>query len=355
MAFYNFQVLIEEEFSMCYTFGINYIIYLGVYMWRHLFAEQILKRGLSIDRKNILNIKIEKDITAKVLGSQEYNLFISGDFSNMECSCPCDGFYCKHLVALFSYLKDKQKRVFSNFWGSELCNKAFDIQVKKEAARSFDGKIKLYDKEFDRIKKENEKLKLELNKSIEKNNSLKTKIDNLKLKNDDLKSQISDLKLDIDGLKFSLNISKSNEASLNYKLKQYTQNDNTGKLIESFNNKNERSKESGISRVREKTPEEIEEQRQLALDRQTKAKLTSKQKKEFDREFSWIDKLNDSYYEYKPVDIGYIDSIYDELEFIREGCIDFKDSVLYGYFYYHMNTETEYFFNPNSDTYYCIK
>ena len=45
----------------------------------------------------------------------------------------------------------------------------------------------------------------------------------------------------------------------------------------------------------------------------------------------------------------------DALEFIREGCIDFKDSVLYGYFYYHMNTETEYFFNPNSDTYYCIK
>lgn len=324
-------------------------------MWRHLFSEPILKRGLSIDRKNILNIKIEKDITATILGTQEYKLFISEGFSSMKCSCPCDGFYCKHLVALFSYLKDKQKRVFSNFWGSELCNKAFDIQVKKESARVYDGKIKLYVKELDRIKNENEKLKLQLNKSNDKNNSLKIKIDNLKLKNDDLKNIINDLKLDIEGLKFNLNISKSNESSLNYKLKQYIQNDNSRKSMESSNRNIEFFKNSSQSRVREKTPEEIEEQRQLVLDRQTKSKLTSKQKKEFDREFSWIDKLNDLYYEYKPVDIGYIDSIYDELEFIREGSIDFKGTVLYGYFYYHMNTETEYFFNPNSDTYYCVK
>lgn len=298
-------------------------------MWRNLFENHILKKGVSIG-SNLINIEINKDITATFLGNQEYKLVISDDFSDMTCSCPCDGFYCKHLVALFSYLKDKQKRAFNRFWGSHLFNKAFDIKVKKEATRIYEEKNKLLNKQFENLKKENENLNLQLSKNVEKYKKIK-------LQNEEQNNQIKNLNVFIDKLKLDLKISKSNETDLNYKLNYY---------IQYFKSKGEIV--SPIYQSRDYPIDDVKNVSHIDFEKQVNENLSVQQNKN-------IDKLNEIYSDYELADIGYVDSIQEELKFLREGAITFNGKILFGSFYYHIETETEYFYNPNTDIYYYKK
>lgn len=287
-------------------------------MWRNLFENKILNRGVSIEG-NLKNIEIDKDIKATYSGEQDYKLVIYDDFSDMKCSCPCEGFYCKHLVALFSYLKDKKKRAFNKFWGSHLFNKAFDMKVKKESTRIYEEKNKLLNKQFDKLKSENEYLNLKLNNSAER-------LKKLKSQNEEQNSQIKNLNLFIDKLKLDLKISRSNETDLNYKLNYY---------IQYFKSKGEI-----VSPIYD-----IKNTKNADLEKQSKENLSCQQNIN-------IDKLNELYSDYKIEDIGYIDSIEEELKFLREGAIIFRGKVLFGSFYYHEEAEVEYFYSPKTDTYY---
>ncbi len=112
-------------------------------MWRNLFLGHILKRGYEIDKKNIKDINLGNDITATILGSKEYKLLIANNFSYKECSCPCESYYCKHLVALFLYLENNYKDILNKLYDSNLLDEAIDNKIKNEINKLI--------REYDRI------------------------------------------------------------------------------------------------------------------------------------------------------------------------------------------------------------
>lgn len=81
-------------------------------MWRDLFDAKILARGFSyFTSGRVDNFKLNnKEITANIIGSKIYNVYINlNEFDQIEeCYCDCphflEGNYCKHLVAsLYKY------------------------------------------------------------------------------------------------------------------------------------------------------------------------------------------------------------------------------------------------------------
>lgn len=81
-------------------------------MWKKLFSNIILERGFDYFQDDkIVNIKIEDEqIFASVLGSEEYDVYIKTNYTeivNMDCSCPFfrKGYTCKHIAAVLYYLE----------------------------------------------------------------------------------------------------------------------------------------------------------------------------------------------------------------------------------------------------------
>lgn len=88
-----------------------------------LFWGHILEKGRKIDKNFISNISIgDIEISADVQGHELYHVSINRDFSDMRCTCPCSGFYCKHLAAFIIALSDRPdaEAIFSNYKGSKL-------------------------------------------------------------------------------------------------------------------------------------------------------------------------------------------------------------------------------------------
>lgn len=301
-------------------------------MWRNLFLGHILKRGYEIDKNNIKNINLGNDITATILGSKEYNLLIANKFSYMECSCPCEGYYCKHLAALFLYLEDNYKDILNKLYDSNLLDEAIDNKIKNEnnkLIREYDRIIKKYTVKINLLSGEKRQIKNFLNENIKENKKLESIINEQKLQIDNLNLKINNSNLKIKNLEKNLedNLSKSKkvEKKLTLRLNYYIEKE-------------------------EKEVAEKERQKQI-LDK----KRSNKIKKTLDKEFAWINKLEEDYYNYHIVEENFIDNIYDELTFVREGSIVFDKETINGYFYYHMNTDVEYFYSPARDTYYTRK
>ena len=84
-------------------------------MWKHLFQEHILGRGIDCFIKNLVENVYIKDniIEATVYGSEEYKVEIikeDEEVIDLSCSCPYAdaGNNCKHMAAVLFYLEDKE-------------------------------------------------------------------------------------------------------------------------------------------------------------------------------------------------------------------------------------------------------
>ena len=62
--------------------------------WMDLFWDAILGRGMKITFDKITSIEQNADaIVATVVGTEPYTVTIKKDFSEMSCTCPCEGYY----------------------------------------------------------------------------------------------------------------------------------------------------------------------------------------------------------------------------------------------------------------------
>lgn len=84
-------------------------------MWKHLFQEHILGRGIDYFIKNLVENVYIKDniIEATVYGSEEYKVEVikeDEEVIDLSCSCPYAdaGNNCKHMAAVLFYLEDKE-------------------------------------------------------------------------------------------------------------------------------------------------------------------------------------------------------------------------------------------------------
>ena len=84
-------------------------------MWKHLFQEHILGRGLDYFINNLVENVYARDniIEATVYGTEEYKVKIvkeDEDIIDLSCNCPYAdaGNNCKHMAAILFYLEDKE-------------------------------------------------------------------------------------------------------------------------------------------------------------------------------------------------------------------------------------------------------
>ena len=85
-------------------------------MWKHLFQDHILGRGLDYFINDLVENVYAKEnmIEATVYGTKEYKVEIvkdNGKVINLSCNCPYadDGNNCKHMAAVLFYLEDKEE------------------------------------------------------------------------------------------------------------------------------------------------------------------------------------------------------------------------------------------------------
>ena len=83
-------------------------------MWKNLFQEHILGRGIDYFIRNLVGNVYVKDnlIEASVYGTEEYKVEIvkhNEEISDLSCNCPYadGGNNCKHMAAVLFYLEDK--------------------------------------------------------------------------------------------------------------------------------------------------------------------------------------------------------------------------------------------------------
>ncbi len=84
-------------------------------MWKYLFQEHILGRGLDYFIHNLVGNVYVKDniIEATVYGTKEYKVEIvknNEEIVDLSCNCPYadSGNNCKHMAAVLFYLEDKE-------------------------------------------------------------------------------------------------------------------------------------------------------------------------------------------------------------------------------------------------------
>ena len=85
-------------------------------MWKHLFQDHILGRGLDYFICNLVTNVYVKDniIEATVYGTEEYKVEIvkkNDEIIELSCNCPYadGGNNCKHMAAVLFYLEDKER------------------------------------------------------------------------------------------------------------------------------------------------------------------------------------------------------------------------------------------------------
>ena len=83
-------------------------------MWKDLFQDHILDRGIDYFIRNLVENVYVKDniIEATVYGTEEYKVEIIKDneeIRDLSCNCPYadGGNNCKHMAAVLFYLEDK--------------------------------------------------------------------------------------------------------------------------------------------------------------------------------------------------------------------------------------------------------
>ena len=107
--------------------------------WMDLFWDAILGRGMKITFDKITSIEQNADaIVATVVGTEPYTVTIKKDFSEMSCTCPCEGYYCKHMVAVLRFLEqdEKLREILANFADSELGKRAVSFEQQRIAANA---------------------------------------------------------------------------------------------------------------------------------------------------------------------------------------------------------------------------
>ncbi len=84
-------------------------------MWKDLFQDHILERGIDYFIRNLVENVYVKDniIEATVHGTEEYKVEIAKDndeIRDLSCNCPYadGGSNCKHMAAVLFYLEDKE-------------------------------------------------------------------------------------------------------------------------------------------------------------------------------------------------------------------------------------------------------
>src|SRR5690625_1045800 len=84
-------------------------------MWKHLFQDHILGRGLDYFIRNLVENVYVKDniIEATVYGTEEYKVEITKEdeeIIDLNCNCPYadGGNNCKHMAAVLFYLENKE-------------------------------------------------------------------------------------------------------------------------------------------------------------------------------------------------------------------------------------------------------
>lgn len=76
--------------------------------WMDLFWDAILGRGMKITFDKITSIEQNADaIVATVVGTEPYTVTIKKDFSEMSCTCPCEGYGIPSYMAA-SYYADSE-------------------------------------------------------------------------------------------------------------------------------------------------------------------------------------------------------------------------------------------------------
>ncbi|MDD2482226.1 MAG: SWIM zinc finger family protein, partial [Lutispora sp.] len=85
-------------------------------MWKHLFQDHILGRGLDYFIRNLVENVYVKDniIEATAYGTEEYKVEIvkkNDEIIELSCNCPYadGGNNCKHMAAVLFYLEDKER------------------------------------------------------------------------------------------------------------------------------------------------------------------------------------------------------------------------------------------------------
>lgn len=85
-------------------------------MWKHLFQDHILGRGLDYFIRNLVENVYVKDniIEATAYGTEEYKVEIvkkDDEIIELSCNCPYadSGNNCKHMAAVLFYLEDKER------------------------------------------------------------------------------------------------------------------------------------------------------------------------------------------------------------------------------------------------------
>ncbi len=85
-------------------------------MWKYLFQDHILGRGLDYFISNLVENVYSKGniIKATVYGTEEYKVEIvkeDDEIIDLSCTCPYadDGNNCKHMAAVLFYLEDKER------------------------------------------------------------------------------------------------------------------------------------------------------------------------------------------------------------------------------------------------------
>ena len=96
-------------------------------MWKHLFQEHILGRGIDYFIRNLVEDLYVKDniIKATVAGTQKYKVEIvreNEEIIDLSCTCPYanDGNNCKHMAAVLFYLEKRENALLKQDMEKEI-------------------------------------------------------------------------------------------------------------------------------------------------------------------------------------------------------------------------------------------
>lgn len=116
--------------------------------WEGLFAPQILERGYDYFEQGLVEgfKKTKTKVTAKVLGSEEYDVSIkikNDTVVDADCDCPyaMDGKYCKHMAAVLYFDEKPQQEDDPSV--DELVSKASEKDVRDFLTKILKGDTRL--------------------------------------------------------------------------------------------------------------------------------------------------------------------------------------------------------------------
>ncbi len=110
-------------------------------MWKDLFKDYILERGIDYFNRNFIENVYVKDniIKSTVCGTKEYKVEIVTDneaIIDLSCNCPYadSGENCKHMAAVLSYLESKENALAGQDRGESIGKlvEAVDTSIVKE-------------------------------------------------------------------------------------------------------------------------------------------------------------------------------------------------------------------------------